>query len=58
MESFSKVCVFSENDPSTRQRYHYNNIIFESFHFGNSFQKLSFLVKTIIVFYRFRVDAR
>ena len=57
--SFSKVCVFSENDPSTRQRqYHYNNIVFKSFHFGDRFQKLSFSVKTIIIFYRFRIEAR
>ena len=44
----SKVCVFSEYDPSTRQRYHYNNIVFKSLK----------IVKTIIVFDRFRVDAR
>ena len=56
--SFSNVCVFGTNDPSTRQRYHYNNIVFKSFHFGDRFQKLSFSVKTIIVFDRCRVDAR
>ena len=55
---FSKVCVFSENDPSTRQGYHYNNIVLKSFHFGDRFQKLSLSVKTIIVFDRFRADAR
>ena len=34
--SFSKVCVFSENDPSTpRQQYHW---VFKSFHFGDRFQ--------------------
>ena len=27
--SFSKVCVFSENDPSTRERYHYDKIVFK-----------------------------
>ena len=52
---FSKVCVFSENDRSTGQRYH---CAFKSFHFGDSFQKLSFSVKTIIVVDRFRVDVR
>ena len=56
--SFPKVCVFSENDPSTGQRYHYKNIVFKSFHFGDRFQKLSFSVKTIIVSDRFRIDAR
>ena len=56
--SFSKVLVFSENDPSTRERHHYNNLVFESFHFGDRFKKLSFSVKTIIVFERFRVDAK
>ena len=50
--------VFSENDRSTRQRYHYNNIVFKSFHFRDRLQKLSFSVKTIIVFDRFLVDAR
>ena len=45
--SVSKDCIFSENDSSTRQRYHYNNIVFKSFHFGDRFQKLSFSVKTI-----------
>ena len=48
--SYSKVCVFSENDPSIR-RYYYNNIVFKAFHFGGRFQ-------TVIVFYRFRADAR
>ena len=57
VSSFSKVCVFSENDPSTQQRYHDNNIT-KSFHFGDRFQKLSFSVKTIIVSDRFPVDAR
>ena len=60
--SFSKVCVFtgvfSENEPSTRQRYHHRNIVFKCFHFGDRFQKSSFSVKTMIVFDRFRVDAR
>ena len=51
--SFSKVCVFSENDPSAR---HYKNIVFRSFHFGDRFQKFTFSVKTIIVFGP--VDAR
>ena len=37
--SFSKVCVFSETDPSTRQRYHYD-IVFKSFHFWRPFSKL------------------
>ena len=55
---FSIVRVFSENDPSTQQRYHYNNIVFKSFHFGDHFQKLSFSVKTHILFDCFRVDAR
>ena len=53
--SFSKVCDFGENDPSTGQRY---DCVFKSFHFGDRFKKLSFSVKTIIVFYRFRADAR
>ena len=35
--SFSKVCILSENDPSTRQRYHYNNIVFKSFHIEDCF---------------------
>ena len=56
--SFPKVCVFSENGLSTRQRYHYNNIVFISFHFGDRFQKSSFSVKTTIVSDRFSVDAR
>ena len=60
--SFSKVSVFSEvfrkNDPSTRQLYHYNTTVLKSFHFGDRFQKLSLSVKTIIVLYRFRVNAR
>ena len=43
--SFSKVCVFSENDPSTPPRYQYSNI----FHFGDRFQKLPFSVKMIII---------
>ena len=55
--SFSKVCIFSENDPFTRQRYYYNNIVFKFFHFGDRFHKLLFSVKTVIVFDRFRVDA-
>ena len=55
--SFSKACIFSVNDPSTRQRYH-NNIVFKSFHFEDRFEKLSFSVKTSIVFDRFRVDAK
>ena len=54
---FSKVYVFNENDPSTQQRYRYNNILYKSFHFGDRFQKLSFSVKAIIVSDRFRVDA-
>ena len=37
------------SDHSTRQRYHYNDIVFKSFHFGDRFQKLSLSVKTIIV---------
>ena len=53
--SFPKVCVFNENDPSTRQGYH---IVSKSFHFGVPIQKLSFSVKTIDVFDRFHVDAR
>ena len=53
--SVSKVCVFSENDPSIRQRYH---CVFKFFHFGERFQNLPFSVKTILVFDRFRVDAR
>ena len=44
--------------PSIRQRYHYDNIVFKSFHFGDRFQKLSFSVKMIIVFDRFRADGR
>ena len=56
--SFSKVCAFSENDPSTIQQYYYNNIVFKSFHFEYRFQKISFSVKKIIVFYRFPVDGR
>ena len=55
--SFSKVCVFNENDPSTRRQYH-NNIVSKSFHFGDRFQKLSFWVEKIIVFDCFRADAR
>ena len=55
---FSNVCIFSEKDPSTLQRYHYNSIVLKSFHFGGRFQKLSFSMKTIIIFDRFRVDAR
>ena len=42
-------------------RLHDNDIVayvFISFHFGDRFQKLSFSVKTIIVFDRFRADAR
>ena len=54
--SFSKVCVFSENDPSARQRYH-NNIVFKSFHSGDRFQKLSYRFQ-FIVFDRFCADAR
>ena len=42
--SFSKVCVFSERDPSTRQRYHYNIIVLKSFYFGDRLQNLSFLI--------------
>ena len=33
-----------------------SNIVFKAFHVGDRFQKLSFSVKTIIVFDRFRVD--
>ena len=55
--SFSKVCIFVENNPSIRQRYHYDNIVFKSFHFGDRFKKLSFSVEMIIVFDRLRVDA-
>ena len=51
--SFSKVWVFSGNDPSTRQQYHYNNIVFKSFHFGDHFRQLPFSAKTVIVFDRF-----
>ena len=48
LNNFGCCCiVFSENDPSTRQRYHYK-IVFKSFHFGDRFQKLSLSVKTII----------
>ena len=36
--SFSKVFVFSENDLSTQQQYHYTNIVFKSFPFGDRFQ--------------------
>ena len=55
--SFSKVCVFNENDPSTRHRYN-DNFVFKSSHFEERFQKLSFSMKKIIVFDRFLVDAR
>ena len=43
--SFSKVGVFIEKDPSTRQQHHYNNVVFKSFHFD-------------FIFDRFHVDAR
>ena len=54
--SFSKVCAFSENDPI---RLHNNyHCVFKSLHFGDHFQKLSFSVKTIIVFDCFRVRCK
>ena len=56
--SFSKVYVFSENDPSTRERCHEYNIVLKSFHFGDRFQKLPFSVETIIDFDGSRVGAR
>ena len=46
--SISKVCAFSENDPSTRQRYHCNNIVFKIVPLWRPFS-----VKTMIVFDRF-----
>ena len=47
---FSKICVFNENNPSTRQRYH---CVFKSFHFGDRFQTFAYSVKMVIVFYLF-----
>ena len=38
-QSFSKVCVFSEFDPSTRSRY---CCVFKSFHSGERFQKFAY----------------
>ena len=38
--SFSKVCTFSKNNLSTPQQCYYDNIIFQSFLLGDSFQKL------------------
>ena len=58
LHRFQKFAFSVKNDPSARQRYHCNNIVFKSFHFGERFQKLSFSVKTIISVDRFRVDAR
>ena len=55
--SFSKVCVFSENGPSTRQRYHYNNIVIKSFHFP-PFSKVIVFSENDHLFYRFHVAAR
>ena len=43
-DAFSKVCVFSEFDPSTQSR-----CVFKSFHSGERFQKFAFS-------HRFRVD--
>ena len=41
---FSKVCVFGEFDPSTRNRC---CCVFKSFHSGERFQKFAFSSKTI-----------
>ena len=43
-QSFSKVCVFSEFDPSTRHRY---CCVFKSFHSGDRFRKFAVSSKTI-----------
>ena len=54
---FSKVCVFGEFDPSTRNRC---CCVFKSFHSGERFQKFAFSSKRIHRFYRFhhfRVDS-
>ena len=56
--SFSDVCVFSENDPSRRQRYHFTITFSNLSTLDTVFQKISFLLKTVIVFDRFRVVAR
>ena len=56
--------VFIENDIVSTENstivlhLHIVFVSFSHFHFGNSFQKLSFPVKTITVFDRFCVDAK
>ena len=53
---YPKLYLDSRFSIDARASYH-NNIVFKSFQIGDRFQKLSFSMKSIIIFDRFHVDA-